>query len=531
MINQDERDRGQGADILIVDDIAENLEVLAKILTHEGYKVRPTSSGEFALSAIKNSLPDLILLDIKMPGMDGYTVCKKLKASERTEEIPVIFISALSDVNDIIHGFKVGAVDYISKPFQYEEVLARVKTHVMLNKMKKSLEQKNRNLEQENSLRRIAEESLKTAYDEIEKKVDERTRELKIEVTERKKAEKELQQALKELEEIKNQLLEENIYLQEEIKLSNDFCEIIGKSHSLKNVLSQLEQVSPLDSTVLLLGETGTGKELFARAVHNLSPRKLHPLIKVNCAALPANLIENELFGHEKEAFSGAHSKKVGRFELANHGTIFLDEVGDIPMELQAKLLRVLQEGEFERLGGAATIKTDVRVLAATNKDLRKMCAEGEFREDLFYRLYVFPIDCPPLRERKEDIPLLVNHFVARYNLKTAKKIDEIPKKVMNELQAYYWPGNVRELENIIERAIIMSQGKQLQLGNWLTRSSLPVQKEEVLSLDEQQKEHILRVLELTNWRIRGSGGAADILKIHPNTLDARMRKLEINRH
>ncbi|MBT4092086.1 MAG: sigma-54-dependent Fis family transcriptional regulator, partial [Deltaproteobacteria bacterium] len=339
MINQDERDRGQGADILIVDDIAENLEVLAKILTHEGYKVRPTSSGEFALSAIKNSLPDLILLDIKMPGMDGYTVCKKLKASERTEEIPVIFISALSDVNDIIHGFKVGAVDYISKPFQYEEVLARVKTHVMLNKMKKSLEQKNRNLEQENSLRRIAEESLKTAYDEIEKKVDERTRELKIEVTERKKAEKELQQALKELEEIKNQLLEENIYLQEEIKLSNDFCEIIGKSHSLKNVLSQLEQVSPLDSTVLLLGETGTGKELFARAVHNLSPRKLHPLIKVNCAALPANLIENELFGHEKEAFSGAHSKKVGRFELANHGTIFLDEVGDIPMELQAKLL------------------------------------------------------------------------------------------------------------------------------------------------------------------------------------------------
>jgi formate hydrogenlyase transcriptional activator len=519
------------ADILVVDDVAENLEVLARILTEDGYNVRPTSSGEFALATIKTALPDLILLDIKMPGMDGYTVCEHLKATERTKDIPVIFISALNDVSDLIKGYHVGGLDYISKPFQFEEVLARVKTHVSLREMQKSIEERNLILEEEIELRKKAEASLKKAYAEVEIKVDERTADLQIEVVERKKAENSLQQALQEIEEIKNKLVEENYYLQEEIKSSNNFDEIIGNSKSLKKVFGQIEQVASSDSTVLLLGETGTGKELLARAVHNLSARKSHPLIKVNCAALPANLIENELFGHEKEAFSGATSQKIGRFELADGGTIFLDEIGDIPMELQAKLLRVLQEGEFERLGGSKTIKVDMRVLAATNKDLKKMCEQGDFREDLFYRLYVFPIDCPSLRQRKEDIPLLVKHFVDKYNLKTNKQIEEISKKVMDDLQSYHWPGNVRELENIIERAIIMSQGKKLQLGNWLTRNSLTAEKDSVLSLDDLQKEHILNVLERTNWRIRGDLGAAELLRMHPNTLDARMRKLGIKRN
>ncbi len=340
----------------------------------------------------------------------------------------------------------------------------------------------------------------------------------------------ELQEALAEVERLKNRLEAENIYLQEEIKIDHNFENIISRGDALKKVLRKVEQVASTDATVLILGETGTGKELLAREINSISIRRNRPLVKVNCAALPANLIESELFGHEKGAFTGALARKIGRFELADGGTIFLDEIGDLPLELQAKLLRVLQEGEIERLGNPNTIKVDVRVIAATNRDLDKAIENGDFREDLYYRLNVFPITSPPLRERKEDVPVLVNHFVAKYCTKIGRKIESIPQKVMDMLQAYRWPGNVRELENVIERAVIVSSGKQLELGDWLPKSTGSSGASQTPTLEELEKEHILDMLELTGWRVSGEKGAAKILGMKPTTLEARMKKLGIRR-
>lgn len=322
----------------------------------------------------------------------------------------------------------------------------------------------------------------------------------------------------------------ENVYLQEEIKTQFNFGEIVGASAVIKGVFQRIEQVAATDSTVLLLGETGTGKELVARAVHRMSRRKDRVLIKVNCAALPAGLIESELFGHEKGAFTGALVRKIGRFELASGGTIFLDEIGDLPLDLQVKLLRVLQEGEFERVGGTQTLKADVRVIAATNRDLEKAIAEAKFRSDLFYRLNVFPVHIPPLRERKEDIPLLAGHFARRYGNKMGKHIETISQKAMQSLQAYPWPGNVRELENVIERAVIISPGAQLALGDWIPRPFVALNGKRLLTITELERNHILEMLELTGWRVSGEAGAARLLGLKPTTLEARMKKLGIKR-
>ncbi len=322
----------------------------------------------------------------------------------------------------------------------------------------------------------------------------------------------------------------ENVYLQEEIKTQYNFDEIVGAAAVIKKVFRGIEQVAATDSTVLLLGETGTGKELVARAIHKMSRRKDRALIKVNCAALPAGLIESELFGHEKGAFTGALARKIGRFELANGGTIFLDEIGDLPPDLQIKLLRILQEGEFERVGGTHTLKADVRVIAATNRDLEQAIVEAQFRSDLFYRLNVFPIHIPPLRERKEDIPLLVGHFARRYGSKFGKRIQTIPQKTMQSLQAYPWPGNVRELENVIERAVIISPGAQLALGDWIPRLHIASNGKQLLTIEELERNHILEMLELTGWRVSGDTGAAKLLGLKPTTLEARMKKLGIKR-
>ena len=346
-------------------------------------------------------------------------------------------------------------------------------------------------------------------------------------VTELKKVQNALKDALTEIEQLKDHLEQENIYLQEEIKLEHNFENIIGQSTHLKQALRKIEQVAPTTTTVLILGETGTGKELFARAIHSRSSRKERPLVKVNCATLPSNLIESELFGHEKGAFTGALQKQIGRFELANRGTIFLDEIGEFPLELQAKLLRVLQEGEFERLGSPRTIKVDVRVLAATNRNLEEEVQNGRFRQDLYYRLSVYTITVPPLRERKEDLPLLVQSLVQKFSKKIGKYIETIPQKTINALQRYPWPGNIRELENVIERAVINAQSKTLQVD--LPKTSTFV-IDEHKSLEEVEREYILRMLEKTNWRIAGPGGAAVILGINPNTLRSRMQKLGITK-
>lgn len=345
-----------------------------------------------------------------------------------------------------------------------------------------------------------------------------------------KEANAELAKRLKEIEQLKNELAAENKYLQEEIKLTYNFDEIVSSSKNFKKILQHIEQVADTDATVLILGESGTGKELLARAVHNISNRSKKPLVKVNCAALPANLIESELFGHEKGAFTGALERKIGRFELANGGTIFLDEIGELPIDLQSKLLRVLQEGEFERLGSPVTIKINVRVIAATNRNLEQAIEKKEFREDLYYRLNVFPINCPPLRERKEDIPLLVRHFCQKYETKIGKKITHIPTKIMNELIGYDWPGNIRELENIIERALILSRGNTLEYGDWLPKDKKSIDKISKQRMQDVERDHILEILKKTGWRVSGEKGAAKILGLNATTLEARMKKLGIKR-
>lgn len=332
------------------------------------------------------------------------------------------------------------------------------------------------------------------------------------------------------MEQEKARLEAQAIYLQEEIKGNHNFEELIGSSTSLKKVLKGVELVAPTDSTVLITGETGTGKELIARAIHNLSPRKDRALVKVNCAAIPAGLIESELFGHEKGAFTGALTKKMGRFEVADRGTIFLDEIGELPLDLQSKLLRVLQEGEFERVGGTQTFKVNVRVIAATNRNLAQLSKSGQYRPDLYYRLNVFPIHLPPLRERDDDIPLLVQYFVRKHAANLGRRIDRIPERMMETLQRYQWPGNVRELEHIIERAVILSEGSELESIDWLSLANAQAENESLQTLEELERTHIVLVLERTNWRVSGAKGAAKILGLNPTTLEARMRKLGITR-
>jgi formate hydrogenlyase transcriptional activator len=329
-----------------------------------------------------------------------------------------------------------------------------------------------------------------------------------------------------------NKLTEEKLYLQDEIRTEHNFEEIIGESPALRRVLEQVKTVAPIDSTVLIQGETGTGKELIARSLHSLSGRRERTLVKLNCAAIPTGLLESELFGHEKGAFTGAITQRIGRFELANRGTLFLDEVGDIPLELQPKLLRVLQEQEFERLGSTRTIRVDVRVVAATNSDLAQMVAEKQFRSDLYYRLNVLPIVLPPLRDRPEDISLLVRYFAQKYARRMKKRIDAIPTKAMTALSEYHWAGNVRELENFIERAVILSRGPELEvpLGELKRQATSPLDRHAgiSLSLEQAEREHILRALRETNWVVGGAAGAAARLGLKRTTLQARMKKLGI---
>jgi formate hydrogenlyase transcriptional activator len=389
------------------------------------------------------------------------------------------------------------------------------------------------------TVRRQLEEKLQQAHDRLESTIQARTAELtranarlSQEIEERKKAESGLRDALSEIQQLTDRLQIENVQLQQVIAQEESFGEIIGRSPAISYVFFRIDQVAPQDTTVLLLGETGTGKGMVAREIHRRSSRKGRPMITVNCTALPANLIESELFGREKGAFTGAHARQMGRFELADGGTIFLDEIGEMPLELQVKLLRVIQDGEFERLGSPRTLKVNVRIIAASNRNLEEEIRAGRFREDLFYRLSVFPITIPPLRQRKEDLPLLVHYFVAKFNRKTGKKIGDISKETLNVLQDYDWPGNVRELESVIERAVITTQGNTLQVLDRFDASCKPGKgaAQDVKALADLERDHILRVLQKTNWRVEGKNGAAILLGLNPSTLRARMRKYGLRR-
>ncbi|SAL79136.1 sigma-54 dependent transcription regulator [Caballeronia terrestris] len=583
--------------ILVVEDIPANLSILLDLLSANGFSVSVAEDGESALEEIEYATPDLILLDVMMPGLDGFATCARLKSNPATRDIPVIFMSALTDTVDKVKGLELGAVDYITKPFQHEEVLARVGTHLEIKRLAARLGESEQRLTSiidsamdaiialdeaghVTVFNRAAERLFRCAASEAIGKTCNRFlseplcrmlgdfmrgecpqaplwvpegfsavradgESFAIEATlswaeargqgiytlilrdieERRKAEAEV-----------GQLRGLNRCLQEELREAKAGEDLIGPE-GLRSVLEQVRLVACTDASVLVTGETGTGKELIAQAIHRMSPRAGRQFVKLNCAALPANLIESELFGHEKGAFTGALARKAGRFELADGGTLFLDEIGELAIDLQAKLLRVLQDGEFERLGGTRTQKADVRIVAATNRSLGDEAAAGRFRADLYYRLNVFPVALPPLRERRADIAPLAAHFVRRFATKYAKHIDAISERQLAVLEGYRWPGNVRELQHVIERAVILTQGSRLALGDWFRDDTPPVSPapsgradEPAATLEEAERLHILKVLDETGWRVSGKAGAAERLGLKPTTLESRMKRLAITR-
>jgi formate hydrogenlyase transcriptional activator len=505
------------AGILIVDDQEANVLLLEQMLSSAGYvSITSTMDPRKVCELYRKNRYDLILLDLQMPGMDGFQVMEGLKAIETDSYVPVLVITA--QPGHKLRALEAGAKDFISKPFDLIEVKTRIHNLLEVRLLYKKIENYSKVLEQ--TVRERTGELLRA------------NEQLTQEVEERKKAEKSLQSTYAVIKRLKDRLQAENVYLQQEVSREYNFGDIIGQSNALSQVFQRVEQVAPMNATVLLLGETGTGKGMVARAIHSSGARKDRPMITVNCTTLPAALVESELFGRERGAFTGSDARQIGRFELADGGTIFLDELGEMPLELQSKLLRVIQDGEFERLGSPRTLKTDVRIIAATNRNLEEEIKNGRFREDLFYRLNVFPITMPPLRQRKEDIPLLVDHFVAKFNKKIGKKIETVSNGTLNALQEYHWPGNVRELESVIERAVITSQGPALQvLDRFDTfRKTEEPAGEDVKALADLEHDHILQVLRKTGWRINGKNGAAVILGLNPSTLRARMHKYGIVR-
>ncbi|MBU0730185.1 MAG: sigma-54 dependent transcriptional regulator [Proteobacteria bacterium] len=505
------------ANILIVDDQEANVILLEQLLAEAGYTCISSTMNPLEVCGLhRQNNYDLILLDLQMPGMDGFQVMEGLKADAPEDYFPVLVITA--QPGHKLRALQTGAKDFISKPFDLVEVETRIHNLLEVRLLYNQLDNYNKIMEQ-TVLERTG-ELLKSNV------------QLTQEIEERKKAEESLQNTYVEIKQLKDRLQAENTYLQQEVEQRDNFGEIIGQSKALAEVFMRVEQVAPMNATVLLMGETGTGKGVIARAIHSSSTRKGRSMITVNCASLPANLIESELFGREKGAFTGSNARQIGRFELADGGTIFLDEIGEMPLELQSKLLRVIQDGEFERLGSPRTIKIDVRIIAASNRNLEEEISNGKFREDLYYRLNVFPITLPPLRKRKDDISLLVTHFVAKFNKKMGKKIESVPKETMDLLQEYHWPGNVRELESVVERAVIISQGSALQVLDRFDASRKREQTtgQEIKSIAELEHDHILLVLKETGGRIEGKNGAALLLGLNPSTLRARMRKLDISR-
>jgi DNA-binding NtrC family response regulator len=423
------------AEILIVDDVPANLRILSDALEPEGYQILAAPSGEVALQIVKRAMPDLIILDVLMPGIDGFETCRKLKESESTRNIPVIFVTAKGETQDVVEGFRTGGVDYITKPFEKEEVLSRVRNHLEISRLTREL-------------RQMASELL------------EKNRELEQEIIKREQAEKDRDEA-----EDARRKSDERLSLISEQEAKRWGIEgFIGKSKTVADILDNIRRLHNTDTThVLVTGESGTGKELIARAIHFGGIRARGPFIPVNCSAIPAELAESEFFGHVKGAFTGAISARRGYFEMADGGTLFLDEIGDMPVELQAKLLRVLEDGLFTPVGGTRERRVDIRILSATNTDLEARIEEGTFRSDLYFRLARFRVDVPPLREHPEDIPLLTDHFLNLFAAEMGIRKPDLSQEALVALTSYSFPGNVRELKNVMERALIESRGTTIQ--------------------------------------------------------------------
>jgi len=455
--------------VFVVDDDASIRDSLKDLISSAGLNVQTFASAQEFLASPRPDAASCLVLDVKLPGLSGLDLQQELAKVDI--QIPIIFITGHGDIPMSVRAMKAGAIEFLTKPFRDEDLLNAVEQAI------------NRG---------------------------------------------------RQIEQLKNQSADDKKYSEDGVHSQIGFSEIVGQSAALRRALKEVETVAPTDSTVIIYGETGTGKELIARVIHNISLRRSNPFVKLNCAAIPTGLLESELFGHEKGAFTGAIAQRIGRFELANRGTMFLDEIGDIPLELQPKLLRVLQEREFERLGSTRTLHTDARLIAATNANLAERVDAKRFRSDLYYRLNVFPIVIPPLRERPEDIPLLVRYFVQKYTRRMNKRIDTIASTAMKPMTEYHWPGNVRELENVIERAVILSRGSELEppLAELAQGKALPaaVSTDYSTTLREAEREHILRTLKDTKWRIGGPAGAAARLGMKRTTLSSLVKRLGIDR-
>jgi DNA-binding NtrC family response regulator/signal transduction histidine kinase len=504
--------------IVVADDNADMRKYLKHLLDGQ-YEVHTVSDGREALETTRLLRPALLLTDVMMPQLDGFGLLRAVRDDAVLASTPIILLSARAGEESRLEGLQAGADDYLVKPFTARELIARVEVHLKMARLRRET------AEREERLRMEA---------ELERQRLHASQELLLETT---RLYRELQEREAEIRALKDRLQRENLALRDEVDRASMFEEIVGSSKTLKAVLSRVGKVAPTDSSVLITGETGTGKELIARAVHKRSQRSGRAFVSVNCGALAPGLISSELFGHEKGAFTGAMQRRLGRFELADGGTIFLDEVGDLPPDTQVALLRVLQEREFERVGGTRPIQVDVRVIAATHRDLKTAIADGRFREDLFYRLNVFPIETPPLRERKDDILTLVEYFVQRYANKAGKSIRTIEKKTLERLRAYDWPGNIRELQNVIERSVILSSGDVFAVDDvWLSNESPQVTARVVAAPASSEREPrtereiIEAALVASRGRVSGPSGAAAKLQIPASTLEHKIKALKIRK-
>ncbi len=573
---------GTKNDILVVDDTPENLSVLRQLLTEKGYLVRLALSGEIALQVVESYVPDLILLDILMPGMDGYEVCSILKADKRTSHIPIIFISALTEVKDVLTAFQAGGVDYITKPFKTEEVIARVQTHLALQNAIREKDEAHHKLQTilesiDNTIvtvdtqlqivncnrpldsicctpsdgGRTFEENLKTGSgpcaQTIQKALSnhQKTKEYRVECNCKGKTNRTLVLNAAPLMGKHNESTGAVLVIRDITLLSSlekelieqySFCGMIGRNDRMQEIYSLIQQTSDLDVNVLVCGDSGTGKELIAEAIHLTGDRKDKPLIKVNCAALSESLLESELFGHVSGAFTGAVKDRIGRCQAAEGGTLFLDEIGDISPRFQAKLLRFLEQKEFEKIGDSTTLKADVRVVAATNHDLQEKVREREFREDLFYRLKGILINLPPLRERNDDIPLLVSHYIQVFRKSLNKNIQALDDSVTQLFSEYKWPGNIRELRSTLQYACALCPGEIIQkehlppeflavtLGESRISKNSDVQQNSSLEANSE-KESILALLEKTDWN---KAKTARLLGVSRGTLYSKLMKYGI---
>jgi len=642
---REKESRGRAGTILVVDDKQQNIRLLFEALEEAGYRILAATNGAAAISQAARAQPDLILMDVMMPGMDGFTACEKLKASPVTRNIPVLFMTALTETVDKLRGFHAGGVDYLTKPLQHEEVLARIRAHLGRHWLWREIDTYSRVLlgmgasdspakawaalapliETNQDLAGLAfwqtppdqtdlqltfstgfpegspstwrqggkplarataetpllgevftEQEQLSAADRntwpiypswaeqsgicgyIATPVGCRTRTygvlfaglarpVRIAFEEHRRWQRIIAQSFgaalfqsetaAAIRELNEKLERENESLRTEISGGRTEKGLIGQSPALRRVLTQAELVAPTDTAVLILGESGTGKELLAEQVHHMSPRAQGPLIRVNCAGIPGELFESEFFGHAKGAFTGAVRDRVGRFELADGGTLFLDEVGEIPMDLQGKLLRVLQEGTFERVGEETTRRTDVRLIAATNRVLHEAVKTGQFREDLYYRLSVFPLTLPPLRERADDIPALARHFAARSSRKMGRPAPDLPDALFRAWLEYSWPGNIRELENEIERALILSEGqpRELPTPGKPSLQSMPAGSDPGRVIPEAewkalQRKNMIRALRKSDGRIDGPGGAAEQVGLRNTTFRSRMQTMKISK-